>query len=151
MLYLAADHRGFALKETLKTWLLENAAPFKDMGALLLDINDDYPDFGEAAVQAVLQAPHENKAVLLCGSGHGMEVIANKFKGIRAALCFNTAVAKQSREHENANVLVLAADWVRDREAIDITKVWLETPFSNAERNVRRLEKLAKLEDTNFK
>lgn len=151
MLYLAADHRGFALKETLKTWLLEAAIPFKDMGATDLDISDDYPDFAEATVRAVAENAADFKGILICGSGHGMDMIANKFKGIRAALCFNSAIAKQSREHEDANILVLPADWVRDREAIEIARIWLETPFGEAERNTRRLEKMKKIEEGNFK
>lgn len=150
MIHLAADHRGFSLKETLKTWLLESGREIHDAGAADLDIADDYPDFAEAAVGALVSGGADDRAVLICGSGHGMDMIANKYKGVRAALCFNPAVAKQSREHEDANVLVLAADWVRDRDAIEIVKTWLETPFGGAERNRRRLEKMSDIEGRNF-
>ncbi|MBI2055060.1 MAG: RpiB/LacA/LacB family sugar-phosphate isomerase [Candidatus Sungbacteria bacterium] len=151
MIYIAADHRGYSLKEALKTALLEVGYEVKDMGALNLDIADDYPDFVEAACEAALHDPAHSKVILVCGSGHGMDMAANKYKGLRAALCFNTSVAKQSREHEDANVLVLASDWVKESEAFEIAKIWLETEFDGADRNIRRLAKIKQQEDRNFK
>lgn len=149
MIYLGADHRGFSLKETLKALLLESGQMVKDCGAFQMDISDDYPDFAKAVCDALVTDP-EGRGILLCGSGHGMEMFANKYKGIRAALCFNVKVAKQSREHEDANVLVLPSDWLKDQEAEEIVRVWLNTSFGSEERNVRRLQKIRQVEDRNF-
>lgn len=146
MIYLGADHRGFSLKETLKAFLLESGQMVKDCGAFEMDINDDYPDFAKAVCEALAADP-EGKGILICGSGHGMDMIANKYKGVRAALCFNQKVAIQSREHEDANVLVLPSDWLKEKEAEEIVKAWLETPFGEAERNVRRLQKIIAVEE----
>lgn len=151
MIYLGADHRGFHLKEALKSYLLEAGYEVRDMGALELDVSDDYPDFANAVVRLVKEDLAHNKGILICGSGHGMDMIANKYKDVRAALCFNVSVAKQSREHENANVLALASDWLKEHDAVEITKTWLETEFGNAERNVRRLEKIKEVEEENLK
>ncbi|MBI2097015.1 MAG: RpiB/LacA/LacB family sugar-phosphate isomerase [Candidatus Sungbacteria bacterium] len=150
MIYLGADHRGFALKESLKAWLLEIGYDVKDVGAAELDVADDYPDFAVAAVEALAKDMDHGKAIIVCGSGHGMDMIANKYKGVRAALCFNISVAKQSREHENANVLVLAADWIKEHDALEIVKVWLATEYGGAERNNRRLGKMKEVEEKNF-
>lgn len=151
MLYLGADHRGYRLKEALKAYLVDAGYDVRDMGALELDIADDYPDFAKAAVETLRGNMDHNKAILICGSGHGMDMLANKYKGMRAALCFNTGVAKQSREHEDANVLVLPSDWLKEQEVMEIVKIWLDTDFDGAERNVRRLEKMKEVEEKNFK
>jgi len=150
MIYLGADHRGFALKETVKAWLLETGYEVNDVGAHELDVTDDYPDFAEMAMEKLSKSLDHQKAILICGSGHGMDMIANKYKGVRAALCFNLNVAKQSREHEDANVLVLPSDWLKEHDALEIVKAWLEMEFGSAERNVRRLEKMSEVEGRNF-
>ena len=150
MIYLAADHRGFALKEALKPFLANQGYEVKDFGALTLDIADDYPDFASAAVEALVLDP-EGVAILSCGSGHGMDMLANKYKGIRSALAFNAHVAKQSREHENSNVLVLPSDWMKETEAKDIVKIWLAAEFTDDERHRRRLQKILEIEKINFK
>jgi ribose 5-phosphate isomerase B len=146
MLYIGADHRGFELKEKLKEWLKDHGHSVEDLGAHKLEPEDDYPDFAEAVARKVSEDPDSNRGILLCGSGHGMDIVANKFKEIRAALCFNTAVAKQSREHEDANVLILAADWVAPNEAREVVKIFLETKFSGEERNERRIQKITEIE-----
>lgn len=150
MIYLGADHRGFSLKEGLKARLLEIGEHVTDCGAFELDINDDYPDFAKAVCDALIADP-EGKGILICGSGHGMDMIANKYKGIRSALCFNTSVAKQSREHEDANVLVLPSDWIKEKDAFDIVTLWLKTPYGQEERNLRRLQKMSEIEEVNFR
>ena len=151
MIYLAADHRGFALKGAIKAWLLETGYEVRDLGAPELDISDDYPDFAVAAAEALVKDFDHGKAILICGSGHGMDMVANKYKGVRAAICFNTSVAKQSREHENANALVLAADWLKEDQAVEIVKTWLNTELDDAERNERRLGKMREVEEKNLK
>jgi len=151
MIYLAADHRGFQLKEELKRYLLEHNFETEDAGALDYDKTDDYVDFAASASEKIAENPSRHKGIFFCGSGHGVDIVANKFHGLRAALCFNTQVAAQSREHEDANVLVLAADWITQEEAKDIVTVWLGKSFSGEERHVRRLKKIEEIEDKNFK
>lgn len=151
MIYLAADHRGFLLKEEIKRYLLGLGVEVKDAGPEQLVSTDDYVDYAEAACVKIVKNTSLHKGILLCGSGHGLDMVANKYKGIRAALCFNEKVAVQSREHENTNVLILASDWVKAAEAKAIIKVWLETKFTGEERHVRRLKKIEKIEERNFK
>jgi len=151
MIYLAADHRGFQLKEEIKKYLLEQKYEVEDVGALNYDKDDDYVDFARAASEKIIQDPAVNKGIFICGSGHGIDIVANKHRGLRAVLCFNADVAKQSREHEDANVLVLASDWLDLEEAKKIVAVWLETKFSGEERHIRRLGKIEEIEEKNFK
>lgn len=148
MIYLAADHRGFQLKEELKKYLVEQGYGVEDVGAFTNDKDDDYVDFARVASEKIAGNPSEHKGIFLCGSGHGMDVVANKYRGIRAALGFNKDVAKQSREHEDANVLILAADWLQEVEVNEIAKVWLETKFSGEERHKRRITKIHGIEAT---
>ncbi len=151
MIYLAADHRGFQLKEELKKYLIEQGHEIEDLGALEYNKEDDYPDFAIAAAEKIAENPSAHRGILICGSGHGVDMVANKYKGVRAALVFNRRVAAQSREHEDANILVLASDWLESEEAKDIVTVWLAKPFSGAERHVRRLKKMEEIEDKNFR
>lgn len=151
MIYLAADHRGFQLKETLKRVLLNQNLPVQDMGALSFDESDDYVDFARAALEKIIDNPGFHKGIFICGSGHGMNMVADKYRDIRAAMGFNRYVAVQSRQHENANVLILAADWVKEKEAEDIVSDWLNAEFTTEERHVRRLKKINAIEDKNFK
>lgn len=151
MIYLAADHRGYKLKEWLKDFLTRHDYEIEDVGAFALEKEDDYVDFGRIAVEKIAEDPMRHKGILICGSGHGIDIVANKFKGVRAALCFNKQVAVQSREHENGNVLVLAADWVRPRDAEEIVTAWLVTEFKGEERHVRRLQKITQIEEQNFR
>lgn len=147
---LAADHRGFTLKERLKESLTADGHAVHDVGAFALDPSDDYVDFSRSAVERIAGNP-ERRGILCCGSGHGMAMVANKYPAIRAALAFNRKVAVQSREHEDANVLILPADWMSEGEARDVVAAWLTTPFSSEERHIRRLEKIREIEEKNFK
>ena len=151
MIYIGADHRGFELKELLRKWLTEKQVQFFDVGAMEHAKTDDYPDYASMVAKSVAKSPDEHKGVLLCGSGHGMDMAANKYKGVRSALAFNKQVALQSRAHEDANVLVLPSDWLKPAEAIEILDIWLHTQFDMADRNRRRLEKITEIEGENFK
>ncbi len=151
MLYLGADHRGFGLKEEVKKFLSQGKIRFEDLGNAVFDPKDDYPLFSERVAQKVSEDPERSRGILLCGSGVGVDIIANKFKGVRSALVWDdqealTALVKQSREHDNANVLSLPADHLTGEQAQKIVKIWLETPFSGAARHVRRLQEISKLE-----
>lgn len=151
MIYLAADHRGFKLKEAIKQFLAGRGAAVEDAGAFSYDETDDYTDFAAAAAAKIAENPAEHKGIFLCGSGQGMDIVANKFRGIRAALCWDEEEAKKSRTDDDANVLVLAVDETDEARAREIVAVWLDTPFSGAERHVRRLKEIAEIEMSNFK
>ena len=142
MIYLGADHRGFRLKEEIKKFLAEKNYQFEDMGNLAYDPNDDYTDFAKLVAKKVSEKPEENKGILICGSGVGVDIVANKFKGVRSALADGVQTAKQSREHDDTNVLSLPADEVNFEIAKQIITVWLETPFSNGEKYKRRIGKI---------
>jgi len=142
MIYLGADHRGFQLKEEIKKFLAEKKYQFEDMGNFAYDPNDDYADFAKLVAQKVSEKPEERKGVLICGSGVGVDITANKFRGVRSALADDIATAKQSREHDDTNVLSLPADEINFELAKQILETWLETPFSNGEKYKRRIDKI---------
>ena len=146
---LAADHRGFKLKEIIRKFLAARGHEVEDAGAFEYNQEDDYVDFAEAAVQKIVKE-HDKRGILICGSGHGVNIIADKYKGIRAALAFNRQVAVQSREHEDSNILILPSDWLEDNAAKDIVIDWLETAFRGEERHARRLKKIEEIEKRNF-
>lgn len=152
MLYIGADHRGFKLKELLKSYLQELGIQFEDVGAFVYDLNDDYPDFALAVVKKVAKNPpvggEENRGILICGTGVGVDVVANKIKGMRSALCFDAAQARASRNDDNANVLSLASDFTTEEKAKEIVKMWLETPYAKLERYERRLIKIKNIEES---
>jgi len=142
MLYIGADHRGFQLKEKVKQFLGETGFEFEDLGNSVYDPSDDYTDFAKLVAQKVSEKPNERKGILICGSGVGVDIAANKFKGVRSALADDTETAKQSREHDDTNVLSLPADEVDFELAKKIVSVWLETSFSNGEKYKRRIDKI---------
>jgi ribose 5-phosphate isomerase B len=142
---LAADHAGFALKETLKPVVESLGHIIVDLGALQFDPGDDYPDFGEAAGRAVVEGRAE-RALLLCGSGVGASIAANKIRGARAALCHDTYSARQGVEHDDMNVLVLGARIIGEALACELVTAFLGATFSGEERHARRLRKILALE-----
>src|SRR3990167_1148356 len=152
MIYLAADHRGFELKNKIKEWLKEWGYEYEDMGAFEFDKDDDYPDFISKAAEKVSQDPDNSKAIILGGSGQGEAMVANRYKGVRAAVYYGGSeeIVKLSREHNNANILSLGlaigstfeGSVPMDEEtAKKAIKVWLEAPFPGEERHKRRLAK----------
>ncbi|MDO8498251.1 MAG: RpiB/LacA/LacB family sugar-phosphate isomerase [bacterium] len=145
MIYLGADHRGFALKERLKKILLDSGFLVTDLGNDRFDPTDDYVDFAAKVAEAVDQLP-ENRGIILCGSGAGVDMVANKVPGVRSALVFDVPRAKQAREHEDANVISLPADTLDEEEAWKIVQTFLETAFSGEARHVRRLQKMEEVE-----
>lgn len=147
MIYIGADHRGYKLKEALKLYLKELNFEFEDLGAKELIPDDDYPDYAVLVAKKVAEDPEKNRGVLICGSGVGVDIVADKFKGVRSALCFDASQARASRNDDNTNVLSFSADFTPENSAKEILKIWLETPFSYLERHVRRVEKIKKIED----
>jgi ribose 5-phosphate isomerase B len=140
---LASDHRGYRLKESIKRLLSELELHFLDVGTFTPD-SVDYPDFGIAAAEKVSQGEYE-RGILICGSGVGMCVVANKFPGIRAALVRDVYTAEMSRKHNDSNVLALGADLVSEPLAREIAARWLQTKFEGG-RHLRRIEKITALE-----
>ena len=146
MIYLGADHRGFELKERLKKRLEDEGFAVTDLGDDHLVPGDDYVDFARKVGDAVTQDP-ENRGIVLCGSGVGVDIVANKIDGIRCALVQDEARAIQSRQHEDVNMLALPADILDEEEAVKISKAFLTTDFSGEDRHERRLEKLEEIEE----
>lgn len=152
MIFLGADHGGFQKKEEIKLLLTEMGIPFVDMGDAEYNPDDDYPIFAHKVAEAVSKNPDKDKGIVLCRSGVGVDIVANKFHGVRSALIASREMAQLSRMHDNSNVLALAADYLTESETRQIVKVWVSTPFSGDERHVRRLEEVEKIEehDKNF-
>lgn len=145
MLYLAADHRGFRLKQVLKSWLDAGNYQFQDLGNQHFDPQDDYPDFARLVAQAVSAKPRA-KGVVVCGSGVGVDVVANKFPGVRSGLALSPKQIRMARSDDDINVLALAADFLDEAEALEILRVFLTTEFSNQPRHQRRLDKISEIE-----
>ena len=143
-IFIGSDHAGFKLKEKIKSFLLNEGVNFEDVGALDFNPEDDYPDF--AALVAKKVAENSGAGILVCSSGVGMCITANKIKGIRAINAFNEKIAEMSRIHNNTNVLCLGQDYIEEELAKKIVKRWLETDFSGAERHQRRVDKIAEYE-----
>jgi len=146
LIYIGADHRGFQLKETLKKFLKDLGYEVVDIGNDKYDEQDDYPDFAKLVARAVSQDTVSRRGILICASGVGVDVTANKFKGIRSALVSSPNQAYASRNDDDSNVLSLAADFLDEKTAQEIIKTWLATPFSNQERFERRLQKISEIE-----
>lgn len=146
MIYLAADHRGFELKEKIKDWLSDWEYQYEDMGAFKYNPEDDYPDFVSKAAEAVANDPERSRGIVLGGSGQGEAMVANRHKSVRAAVYYGGTekVIILSREHNNANVLSLGTFFVDEETAKKAIKLWLDTPFSNEERHIRRIQKIDK-------
>lgn len=141
MIYLAADHGGFNLKNKLVRLLEQSGYQIRDLGPDQFDPTDDYPDFADLAVTNIKS--DQDQAILICRTGHGMAIAANRHPSIRAILAHTPQSAIRARQDEDANVLVLAADFIDEAQAESIVKAWLDTPFSQAERHVRRIKKIS--------
>jgi ribose 5-phosphate isomerase B len=140
---IASDHAGFELKEKLKKFLESLNYQYKDFGT---NNNEsvDYPDYALKVAESVSKKEYD-RGILICGSGIGMSMVANKIPGIRAALCYNTETAKMSREHNDANVLTIGARMTDGKIAKDIVRIWLKTGFLG-ERHSRRVKKIEEIE-----
>lgn len=133
---IASDHAGFFLKEKIKDFLQKEGHEVLDMGTYS-SVSVDYPEYGFKAVEKLLKGEAE-RGILICGTGIGMSIIANRFPGIRAALCHEPFSAQMARRHNNANVLVLGGRLVGDGMAVEIVRVFLTTEFE-AGRHERRI------------
>ena len=140
---LGADHAGFELKEALKAFLIDQGYQVLDYGTHSPE-PVDYPDYAEQVAEAVATQKVE-RGVLICGTGIGMAMAANKVSGVRAALCSDLYTARMSREHNDANVLTLGGRLMGPDMALDILRMWLESEFTGG-RHERRVDKIAQLE-----
>lgn len=137
---LGADHGGFNYKNKIKEYLSANGIEILDCGTYSTD-SCDYPEIAQK-VGNLVASGEADKGILVCGTGIGMSIAANKIEGIRAALCSDTFSAKATREHNNSNILCLGERVIGEGLMLDIVKIWLETPFSNEERHIRRINKI---------
>lgn len=140
---IAADHAGFEEKENLKKTLDEIGIDYEDMGTYSCD-SVDYPDYARKVGEAVVDGQYD-RGVLLCGSGTGMAIAANKIPGVRAAVAWNEDIAKLSRQHNDANVLAIPARFISLDEIQKIVKAWFSAEFEGG-RHERRVEKILRIE-----
>ena len=143
---LAADHAGFELKNTLADQIRQMGHEVIDLGAHRYVVADDYPDFARAAGEAVANGSAE-RAVLICGSGVGASIAANKLKGVRAGLCHDTYSAHQGVEHDDMNMLVMGSRVIGVALAEDLVRTFLAAKFTGEPRHARRLEKVKALDN----
>ncbi len=136
---IASDHAGFNLKEEIKSYLTNIEASVIDLGPFN-DKSVDYPIYAQKVARRIGQKS-SNIGILVCGSGTGMSISSNKFKGIRAAVCFNSKSTRLSREHNDANVLCLGSRFIKKNEAVKIVKIFLKTKFEGG-RHLRRVKKI---------
>ena len=143
MIYLAADHAGFELKEAIKKHLIEQSHQVKDMGAFTFDPKDDYPDFVVPAAKKVAEDPDVARAIVIGGSGQGEDNAADKIQGVRSVVYYGgpLEVVELSRKHNNANVLALGARFLTVEQALKAVDLWLATPFEGG-RHERRIKKI---------
>lgn len=141
-IFVGADHRGFDLKNLLIEYLHEKNIRIEDLGNYQLDPEDDYPDYAKKVAQAVLQNPEEFLGIVICGSGVGGCIAANRFKGIRSGLGFETDQVKHMRENDHVNVLALAADFLDPEAAKKLVDVFIETQPKKEQKYLRRIKKL---------
>lgn len=145
-IYIGADHNGYGLKSKLIDYLQRAGYEVLDEGDQQLDSEDDFPIFAGKVCTAVLSSEDPDpRGILICGSGQGMCMAANRFKGIRASLCWDRQSAKEARNDDNANVLCLPAKVVECPEAHVVVETWLNTPYANAARFNRRLQEMDQL------
>lgn len=145
-IFIGADHAGFELKGALIMFLKKLGHEVEDKGAFEMNPLDDYPDFIKSVAEAVSNNP-EARGIVLGGSGQGEAMCANRFKNVRAMTYYapsrgEVSIVKDSRSHNNSNILSLGARFLSEEEALTAVKDWLETPFSGDERHVRRIAKL---------
>ncbi|MBO4292703.1 MAG: ribose 5-phosphate isomerase B [Lachnospiraceae bacterium] len=145
MIAIGSDHGGYELKEQVKKHLEERGLQVKDFGCFDKS-SVDYPEFGAAAARAVADGSCE-KGIVVCTTGIGISIAANKVKGIRCALCSDTLSAKMTRLHNDANMLALGGGMIGTNLAIDIVDMFLDTPFSGEEKHARRIRKIAQIEE----
>ncbi|MBW2976218.1 ribose 5-phosphate isomerase B [Candidatus Woesearchaeota archaeon] len=147
-IFLGSDHAGFELKEEIKKFLEQLGYGYEDLGTNSTE-PCDYPKIAFEVAKKV--ADSKAMGILICGTGLGEAIVANKVRGIRAANCFSEYTARMSRLHNNSNVLCMGSRLLKPDEAKNITKIWLATDFSKEERHIRRVKQISQLEEKTCK
>ncbi|HOY46651.1 MAG TPA: RpiB/LacA/LacB family sugar-phosphate isomerase [Candidatus Dojkabacteria bacterium] len=146
MIYIASDHRGLETKKSIMDFLKENGMQYQDAGPYEFNQNDDYPLFAFELAELVVK--NNAKGILICSTGSGMAIAANKVKGARAVFVESLEAARLSREHNDCNILVLDNMTYDPQKDHEIIKIWYNTPFSGEERHIRRLKEISDYENT---
>lgn len=145
MIYIGADHRGFELKAKINTWLSNRGYEFEDLGAYEYNHDDDYVDY---AIDVAQKVKSSGRGIVICGSGVGVEIAANKVTGVRCGLGFAEDQVHAARKDDNINVLAIAADNTDETKALKLVEQFLETEFVETDRYLRRIEKIARYENS---
>jgi ribose 5-phosphate isomerase B len=154
IIYIGSDHGGFDQKTIIKKWLQNQEYQVEDIGAHQFDKDDDYPQFGFAVAQRVVELNNQITqplalGILICRSSAGITIAANKITGARAVSVFDVTSAVHAREHNDANIIAVSGDWTSAEQAQEIIKVFLTTEFQNKPRHVRRIAQISKFEQEN--
>ena len=144
--YIGADHRGFELKGKLIPWIKSMGHEIYDLGNLKYDKDDDFPDFSLVVAENVAENPG-SRGIVICGSGCGVNVAANKVVGVRCSTGVNAHEVEHARAHDDLNILALSADYIPEEINKEMIEVFLKTPFSNEERHIRRIKKIKEYEN----
>lgn len=145
MIYISSDHRGLNLKDYLVKELTTEGVEITDMGPKSMDPEDDYPDYASLVAKKV-QENDQDKGIVICANGVGVSITANKFNGIRATLSWTPEHAQSSRKDDDSNVLALPSDYITKESALETALLWINTPFSNEDRHIRRIKKIKDIE-----
>ncbi len=144
MIYLASDHAGFELKNKIKDYLDEMGEEVQDLGPEHFDPEDDFPDYSVRVAKKVSE--EDAKGLLICGTGQGTALAANKIKGARAYTAWDEYTAKHARENGDANILTIGARTIDEEKAKNLVETFLKTPFSGKDKYLRRIKKISQLE-----
>lgn len=148
MIAIGSDHGGYQFKEEIKKYLEEAGIEYKDFGTNSEE-RTDYPIYAKEVARAI-QTQKCDKGILICRSGFGMSIVANKYKGIRCAACYHEETAKQAKEHSNINILAIPADYVKISDAVKMIRIWLGSEFLGG-RYSERLQMIEEIEKENMK
>lgn len=148
MIFIGADHRGFELKAKISKWLAGRGYEFEDLGAYEHDLSDDYVDYAIAVGQRVASSNQRlaSRGIVICGSGVGADISANKVEGVRCGLGWEADQVHAARKDDNINVLALASDNLEEEKALRLVETFLETEFVESDRYLRRIEKMKRYE-----
>jgi|SRR3989338_5826701 len=146
VIYLGADHRGFKLKESIKDFLKNKGYEVADMGNIKYDEKDDYVDFAKEVSKKISMSPKDDRGILICGSGAGMDTTANKFRKVRSTLGLSGDQVYEARHDDDVNILSIASNFTNESDSQKMVSVFLETPFGGEERHQRRLDKISQIE-----
>jgi ribose 5-phosphate isomerase B len=145
-IYIGADHRGFKFKEKLVPWLKGLGHTVTDCGNTKYDMLDDFPDFSFAVAENISKEP-KSRGIVVCGSGVGVNIAANKIKGVRCSTAVSLPEVKRAREHDDLNILAISADYTNEEESKKMIEAFLNTRFLGEDRLIRRLQKVAQKEE----